>query len=208
MASTTFSKPLGTELNTYNFGNVASLSAFESALDTFCGNMKNYDRANVAVRFTSASALFGSTFYMGDITRINTVRYQVELRQTNSNVIIYGYRGNDVWTWDKIQLNGTIGNFNFIEMASSSSAFSCVITMTGDARMLIFAGGNSLDRLAGWIVCGNGSNTYSKELCTTGSQLSLTTASNKVTIAKTGSSVVTLYCMVLYGASNFTYAVT
>ena len=111
-------------LNADDLGSFASLSAFETALDTYGGAMKAGFR-QIIVAFSAASSPFANLTYVGFITRTASSRYQVKLNVSGTNRVITGTRGSSSWTWDELALKSNIpGVINNLTNTSTTDALS------------------------------------------------------------------------------------
>ena len=87
---------------THDFGTVASLSAFETALNTYIATLSNNDTRNIVVTFSATSGLFGATSYIGTLARMYTTRTRIILQRTSPGDIIVGYQNTDGWNWEQL----------------------------------------------------------------------------------------------------------
>ena len=101
---------LSEQISTTDIGSTFStLASLESAFDTFASNMPNNSRRNIAFRCTATCGMFTSTFYIADITKIATNRYHIEARRTNSPDIVYCWRTDSGWNYNRYYpTSGTI----------------------------------------------------------------------------------------------------
>lgn len=95
---------LSVKFDTYSFGYI-TVSAFESGLVDFGGNLENSDIRKIYVIISTASGIFQAVTYIGTIARTADNRYAVHLRRATSNDEIVGFYDGSSWTWDSLALN-------------------------------------------------------------------------------------------------------
>ena len=83
----------------HNFGTVSSLSALESALDTFGSSLGIRQSRSVWVQFSATSSPFANTGYAGTFYKVFDDRYRVVFYMNANNYVIEGAKTANGWNW-------------------------------------------------------------------------------------------------------------
>lgn len=182
---------LNSQIVVYTLGQFSTVSAFETALNTFVGSMPNTSSRNIRAEFTAVSSPFTSAIYIGTVTKTTDTRAQVTLHMHNGQSIMHGIQNSTEWSWDEYALKSQIGEIKYTEQYTDS------------ARTMTF----NLETGCAYLVCINKLNTSDANLAS-GLYLVQAHAANstvRTVVASSAISSITVSQLTLTVAVNTTY---
>lgn len=101
---------LNSQIITYDFGTLSSLSAFESALNTYGSSLSDNECRNIRVYFNGSASPFAQTRYIGTFRKLASDRYNIAMQENGSNNTITGTKSSSGYYWDAYALNRNIND--------------------------------------------------------------------------------------------------
>jgi len=159
-----------TAIGTYSLGSVASLSAFETALNTYISGLIQNDFRNIVVEFSVASSPFTNARYIGTVSKTTSARAQVTLHLHNGQQIIHGIQNSTSWDWKQLA---------FATEQSSATISTLKYDLIGNMMLVCgyFAGDGTSEITTG---LGNYSGTVNARNTSTGVMSLYFHSSNKI----------------------------
>jgi hypothetical protein len=115
---------LNSKTTTYDFGSLATISAFKSALDTYGETMTSGDQKAIKVTFSASSAPFANTIYVGTMWRNNTNRYEVMLNRSGKGEVVHGCKTSSGWEWSRFAKRDVAGTYEYYPVVFGTNAQS------------------------------------------------------------------------------------
>jgi len=117
---------LNSQIETYSFGQKASLSDFVTALNTYVSALATNSVRNVVVEFSASSAPFSTARYIGILTKTTDIRAQLTLHMHNGQQVIHGIQNETSWSWDAYAMNSQITTITTVSDTGTTSATGAI----------------------------------------------------------------------------------